>query len=688
MKSLLLSGLAAASVLLATPDLAFAHGGQYRGPGDVVPPNKGGGGGRTPRPSGPSTPGPAGPSTPGPAGPSTPGPAGPATGGPAAPAPTAAPTTGPRGAPTGPDLTKWQFWWEFNKDPYINLKEAIHSVGAQTGSDEFFMGGSRRAEARDTLKPTKGEILNKILPALKRALDSTDQRDITSSCMVAMAKIGMDHDNFKILPEMKKRLSSRDQEIRETAALAMGISQLPAAIDDLIALAKDAPEGRKLCNRSEVDDRTRAFAAYGLGLIAYATNDVDIKRRCFAPLQELLEQKVMGDKSIVDRNIPVAIVNAIRLIRPNPENGEKHQRLLDDCLATLEKYYMLKTGQGEQQLQAHVPPAIAQLLGRGDSKVHRKWKEIFADELRGRRGKRNVNIYQSAAIALGLMCEPAEKNPADKQYSDLLASYFKTGKDQQTRNFCLIALAKIGGNKNRNELLKAFAKGGKAIVKPWAALALGVLSYEAMQAAGDRATPDTEIGRALHKELKSIKNDQTISAIAIGLGLAKYRPAADDLEAMLVRNKHRDELAGYLSIGLALMDARVAIDAIRDIVRTSVRRPDLLKQTAIALGKLGDKSVADILLDILKDEDKNVAKLSAIASALAFIGDRRTIDPLIKLLFDESLTDLSRAFAAVALGGVADKEPLPWNSKIAVDMNYRAAVETLTNGVSGVLDIL
>ena len=58
------------------------------------------------------------------------------------------------------------------------------------------------------------------------------------------------------------------------------------------------------------------------------------------------------------------------------------------------------------------------------------------------------------------------------------------------------------------------------------------------------------------------------------------------------------------------------------------------------------------------------------------------------MLFDESLTELSRAFAAVALGGVADKESLPWNSKIGQNMNYRAAVETLTDRQAGILDIL
>ena len=81
-------------------------------------------------------------------------------------------------------------------------------------------------------------------------------------------------------------------------------------------------------------------------------------------------------------------------------------------------------------------------------------------------------------------------------------------------------------------------------------------------------------------------------------------------------------------------------------------------------------------------------KLSAIAQAIGFIGDARTIAPLKKLLFDDKLGELSRAFAAVALGGIADKEDLPWNSKIGEGINYRAAVETLTNGQAGILDLL
>jgi HEAT repeat protein len=270
-----------------------------------------------------------------------------------------------------------------------------------------------------------------------------------------------------------------------------------------------------------------------------------------------------------------------------------------------------------------------------------------------------------------------------------LLKHYEEGRDDQARYFSLIALAKIGGNANRNELLKIFDKGNKALIKPWAAIALGVLVFNAATQAGDAAQADNAVGTTLQREITDVGNPETQAAIAVALGLCKFREAGDTLESLLAKNKQKDELAGYLCIGLALMDSTRSIDAIRDVVKTSVRRHDRLKQAAIALGKLGDKTVTTDLQEMLiNDDNKNVAKLSAIASALGYIGDRRTIDPLIKMLDDTQITELSRAFAAVALGGVADKEPLPWNSKIAVDMNYRASVETLTNQQSGILDIL
>ena len=116
---------------LALPSLSFAHGGTYRGPGDTTPPSGGGGGGG----GGPATPGPAGPGVPGPGGLSTPGAVTPGApvGGPGGPS---KPRTGSTDA--GPDLTVWQFWWAFNKDPYLNLKS--HLTAMPANRDECLHG--------------------------------------------------------------------------------------------------------------------------------------------------------------------------------------------------------------------------------------------------------------------------------------------------------------------------------------------------------------------------------------------------------------------------------------------------------------------------------------------------------------------------------------------------------------------
>ena len=75
---------------------------------------------------------------------------------------------------------------------------------------------------------------------------------------------------------------------------------------------------------------------------------------------------------------------------------------------------------------------------------------------------------------------------------------------------------------------------------------------------------------------------------------------------------------------------------------------------------------------------------------LFYTGPLINAEMLVTMLQNDTLTDSARGFAAVALGIVADKELLPWNSKIGVDLNYRASTSTLTDQSSGtgILDIL
>ncbi len=690
MKKLALSSLACATALFVFADTAFAHGGQfrggqYRGPGDVVPPDTGTP--STPSTPSPTTPGAPAPGAPAPAAPTTPGPAAP--GSPTTPMPgvpsggRGGPTTGRGASTTTDDLSGWVFWWEFNKDPFIRLKDAIHKREAITGSDEFFMGPTRRVASTDSAKPSKTDIIETILPALKRALDSTDQRDITGACMIAMAKIGENHPKFDLLPIFTKTIVSFDQEIRETAALAMGISQMPNAIQPLRHLALDDAKGRKIVEKAEVDPRTRSFALYGMGLIAYATEDVAVKKVTLETAAKILRK----DKAM-NRNLLVAAVNAIGLLNPDRGQESDPESLLNKALDELDDFYGKKLGRGRQLMQSHVPPAVCKLLGRGSEGRRQTYKELYRKELTS--GKRRSNdVYRGAAIALGQLAEPAEKNAKEARYSKALLEYAitKKGKDEQARYFAMMSLGQIGGDANATELLRVLAKGKKALERPWAALSLGVMCFNKFEA-DDAATVDITIGDAIMKQFRKVKTPQSRSAFAIAMGLARYRDAASELVTTLIAKKHQDQFAGYLCIGLALMDYKNAKSLIHEICRNAVRRPILLQQAAVALGKMGDRSVTDTLTKMLGEESGNLAKLSALAGALGFIGDRRTIKPLTKMLFNEDLTPISRAFAAVALGGVADKEPLPWNSKIACNMNYRAVVETLTGAGTGVLDIL
>jgi len=560
------------------------------------------------------------------------------------------------------------------------LKDAVHSGGAVTGGDEIYIGAMRRSRRFPTLKPSDDQINGVILPALKQALDSTGDRDITSSCLMALAKIGRDHESFRLLPTLRRSLKTHDQEVRETAALSMGVSTQPAAAKDLIDLTLDSSSGRALLGGRKVDNRTRSFAAYGLGLIAHANASVDLKRSVLQTMRT-----VLADRSIVDRNIRVAAIEALSLLnvdRKGTKGGD--ERLLSDSLEVLMSYYERRLGRGQELIQSHVATAVAKLIGRGRSPLHQQYKARFAADL-GLRKRKSHDIHRAAVLALGQLATSDEE---DASYSRVLLDYYHRGRDTQARYFALIALAQIGGNDNKNALLKALAHGQKNLQKPWAALALGTLAFHARERGTDPATVET-IGHELLQEFRKARSPYAKGAMAVALGLSGHRPAGRELREQFLRFKHQDELAGYLCIGMSLIPYQKAQPDILEVARRSIRRPKLLTQGAIALGKMGHKGVTSALIEMLQDHrEVNLAKMSAIAGALAFIGDRSTVTPLRDMLSNEQLTPLTRAFAAVALGGIADKEKLPWNSKIARNMNYRAAVETLTQSGSGILEIL
>src|SRR5688500_2076357 len=141
-------GLVAGSVaaLLLAPS-AFAHGGQYRSPGGAVPPG-------LREPSDPTPPPPPPPSsppvttTPPPPG-SAPPPAAPTTPSQPVPPPGTPTDSTPmpeRGRKPQTSYEQWIFWWNYNSDEILQIKESIYGVHVSGGNPLAMVGDSRGAK--------------------------------------------------------------------------------------------------------------------------------------------------------------------------------------------------------------------------------------------------------------------------------------------------------------------------------------------------------------------------------------------------------------------------------------------------------------------------------------------------------------------------------------------------------------
>jgi HEAT repeat protein len=639
--------LAAVGCALLVAASLPAHGGQYRGAGIPVPPTPGG-----LRPGVPTT---GGPPTPIPA--PTPGAGAPNTGGPVAPA-----------------ETSWQIWWELNKDEFVQRRRE-GANGPATGSDDFYLGARRAEPVVDALLPTAADLTDRVVPALAALLNKERNRDVQTACLLALAKIGRDGPGVDLERELLARLPRGDQEVRETAALALGIAGRASSLPKLLALLADDAEGRRLCERDSVDARTRAFAAYGLGILARSLPDAAARQRAHDALMAILR-----DGSLRHRDLRVAAVSALGLIGDARQAG--HKRLAWLTVEELLAFVELDLGAGDEMVQAQALLAIGRLLGRGSSSLHQRCKERCAAVLAGR-DKRGAAMQQSAAIALGMLAVPSAGHAEDAAFEKALQTFFERGVDRLARNLAAIALGRIGGAANRSWLLTTYQRANKTTERPWLALALGLI---AAQAAAD-GTPDAALAGVLLDDLSTTARQDVQGALAIAVGLTRYAPAASAMLRLLREHELQEELAGYLCVGIGLLGDRTAAPALLVVLERSPRRPLLLLQAAVGLGCLGDREASDRLVAKMRGAESTAVR-AALASAVGRIGDRRGIEPLLGLLADDELSKLARAFVAAALGGIGDRRPLPWNEPLSRDSNWSGAVDTLTNGATGVLDLL
>ncbi len=647
---------------------AHAHGGTYVPPGDIVPPGG-------PPPSTTPTP------------PSTAPPTGPPTGTtPVTPPnqpnpllPPNRPITPPGNRP-GPVVTQptalppengWTRWWDLNQDRYLHLRAEVFGRGNITTSSNALAGLGSGAEVAMAYAPTRTDR-ERIVRVLLAAARAEDNVDLDSAVLIATAKLRVAQPEVRAF--ILERLQSGSQEIQETAALALGLLRDAESLEVLRSMLEDGELGRAATGGARMRNRTRIFAAYGLALLGDALPEIR-----GAAASSLAAQ--LTDESGAQQELRIACMLALGLT--GVDAPARWLPLMQETLLSAD---------ADSRVQAHAPRALVMLVKHlpPDAAAREQALALLLDtganhgsglvragalQVLGRLG------HHAAPAANALILEALEhavaraKQPGEKHFALISMAYLGAADPLGTRMDVETALGKL-------------TRRGSTSIRPWAAMALGVLDFH-LQESGQRGISLDSLA-TLREGFESTREIRRRSAYAIALGLAKDQVSAQVFAAELKDTKN-SELAGYCAVALGMLDARAHAELLIERLQDSKRRPWLLRHLAIGLGLMGDIRGRDELLALIAPQDGSrvrLAPLSAATAGLGLVGDRETLGPLTRALQDDRLTPYGRAFAAVALGMVCDTDLLPWSHRVSSDLNYRASVESLSSPMgTGILDL-
>ncbi len=670
----------------------LAHGGQFVAP---VPPNA-----RRPDPLSPTSPSPTSPTTPA-GSPNTPG--------------SGAGSSATGGSAAEVDWLAWSWWWEFNKEPYLALRD-------RTAPDE--------ATSTSGLRVTRQQVLEEILPALRAALTTSSSNDVVTGCLIALARLGDDlapDERPDLVADFKPFLADANQELAETATIALGILGSESSAFVLSDLLLDTTAGHRLADTSEVSVRTRAFAAYALGLVGQQSEREDVRRF----VVHTLSRALAGDESarpdvqtacvIALGRVPLTWSGILRderevkkgTVLPASVSREAEIAVLLDVFAERD------TG---RFVRAHIPGALAALVGAEarqlalsdgplrptSEQLRRRVCATLIDAAEDRRTPVEVQVGCIMALgSIGSALVPSTPDAGDSsELGGRVDAVLEAAADDRTlRNFALFSRARVVARRSldtasspaqdaairlRKELLSGMAKRRNDRAR-WSALALAVFEKE-------RGTASvTDASNAVADLLSGSRSPLDVGAFSIAAGILGDPAAGAALRERVVATGD-DSSRAHAAIGLALVgqDPRAfasfgrsaTLDELRDIVAGATYRPHLLRDGSIALSLLGDRSIVSLLAAKL-EHTNSLAALAGLARALGRVGDATSVAPVLRVLQDEQKPERARAFAAVALGLMSDRDALPWTSIYSTDVNYLALPATLYDAKGlGILNLL
>lgn len=569
------------------------------------------------------------------------------------------PRTG--GPPAENASAGWQFWWEFNKDQYLDLKSRRTRLASRGANAGHLTGRGRRADPDLFVRPDPAVIRGQVLPLLIRLLDDEQDRDILDSCMLALARSADEDTAPFVIDAIEPFLAHKDRVVQCAAALSLGVLGSPRAVPTLTLLLRDTSKGRTLARATgPLDQSLRACAAIGLGLV----NAPESVEALCAQIERTEDSEV---------NLKSCAITALGLM-----DNESGLAALGFLLG------LLGDPQLDPPIQSQVPIAIGRLcarMGLSDPTVERALLAAFLAR------DTDDRVRQSLAIALGLVgtipSDELAQNPVLRALLDECAQ----GRSDDTRQFCFIAVAQIGRGDTapsehprlHQQLTALFVeqclRPTVAADRSWAALGAAIYGQE-------HGPAQAALVEGLRAAWAEEHDPSYKGAFALALGLLDAGPHADELFDDFNAQKDQ-ELNGFTALSLGFMECMRVSDTLRALCRSQTILPLYRMRLATALALLADDGTDEALIELL-GEGHAMGVNAAAAKALGLVGGAPALTTLQALAADEREPELARAFACVALGMICEKTELPWNARLAADCNFR----TLAPALREVLDIL
>lgn len=641
-RALLLACVPAVIVLLA--GVAFAHGGNFRAPGN---PGQG-------NPGAPPTPRAAPPV-------------------PVFTPPTPVPT--PCGRLPKTSIWRpgdWQVWWQLNLEAHLPVPGSQESLGVTTPSDGLFRVGRTTTSEATPMWDRRAEHGASSL-ALPFLLDLLDRRRRTPEALVATALIAVGRIAREKAPIELIQCWALDTkaslEVRESAILGLGLLRRTEPARQFPAVELGAIR-RFLIEFFDDEDqpmRLRAFAILSLAFLADQPYPDAAIERDGRLVTRALWRRLRG--KYASRDLTIALFTALG---HQPARGVPSG--VREGLEAIARGRSLWRRKWDAMERSHALAAFARLGGPG----------CVDALLRTLQSTREHDAVQSAALIGIALNAPALTAQERVETVRTLRGLLTSDRHWLVRGLGHLAMGEFLGADLRagsHEVLRQTdvlrflereAREGSTSTRPFSPVALGLAAHRVGRSSRPIASALDDIRKTLAWGLKRARgSDEIIGAYAVGAGLAKAQNACPLLLDILEDGNRMPCLRGHCALALGQLGRSTedVVTSLRAATRERVS-PFVHLQAVRALVLLDAEGICGELLSQLRGKSPSRPALAAVAVALGRIRAPGAASTLLDLARNEKASLYVRVAAVMALGLTFEPESRPSRVLLTTHANY------------------